>query len=187
MLGSFGGRRARLIALSFVMLLVACLEKGRAPAASQGSLTPDLAERSPTDGGKFRVVFASPRGETEEGGEISVVFDRSLRALERADLTPPTLTITPAVVGVVRWVGTRAVSFRPASGSLPSATEFRVELPATTRALDGSTLGSAFSFSFRTPRPKLVNAEPSSGQTGVLPTASLELFFNQAVAPATVQ
>jgi uncharacterized protein YfaS (alpha-2-macroglobulin family) len=185
--GSWSGRRARLTALCFVMLLAACLEKARAPAASQGSLTPELVERSTTDGGKFRVVFASPRGETEEGGELSVVFDRPLRALERADLTPPALAITPPIAGVVRWVGTRALSFRPASGSLPSATEFRVELPATTRALDGSTLGSAFSFSFSTPRPKLVNAEPSDGQTGVLPTASLELFFNQAVAPATVQ
>ena len=132
-------------------------------------------------------MFASPQGETGEGSEISVVFDRSLRALERADVTPPSLLITPALPGVVRWVGARALSFRPTSGSLPSATAFQVELPASTRAFDGSTLGAPHRFAFTTPRPKLVRAEPGAGAVGILPTASIELFFNQAVSPESVR
>lgn len=180
------GRRARLTSLLLTAVLVACLDRARPPATPKGVLAPELDERSSEKQGPFRVVFASPAGETREGAELGVVFDRPLRALDRADLPPPALTITPPVAGVVRWVGTRALSFSPEKGALPSATDFRVEVPAGTRALDGSTLAAAHVFAFSTPGPSLVGSRPSSGNTGVLLTAPIDLYFNQDVAVESV-
>jgi uncharacterized protein YfaS (alpha-2-macroglobulin family) len=186
MLRYLNGRRARLTILVAVGL-VACLDAAKPPATSGGTLAPDLTERGNANGGRFRVVFASPKGQVDEGVEIGVVFDRALRPLDRADAIPPPIKITPAVDGSARWVGTRAISFAPKTGQLPSATEFKVEIPAETRALDGSALGTAYTFSFQTPRPKLVSSEPGSGARGVLPTTPIDLHFNQDVSVESVQ
>ncbi len=186
MLRYLNGRRARLTTLVAIGL-VACLDAAKPPVTPGGTLAPDLTERGNADAGRFRVVFAAPKGQVDEGVEIGVVFDRALRAVDRADAVPPPIQITPAVDGSARWVGTRGISFAPKSGQLPSATEFKVEIPAETRALDGSALGTAYRFSFQTPRPKLVNSSPGNGARDVLPTTPIVLHFNQNVSVDSIQ
>ena len=68
---NFLGRRARLTSLLVVVLLVACFDRSKPPATPNGVLSPDLGEKSSQKDGPFRVVFASPVGETEEGAEIA--------------------------------------------------------------------------------------------------------------------
>ncbi len=132
------------------------------------------------------MVFAGPREDAPATSEISVVFSRALRALE-IDAPPPPIGITPAIAGKWTWVGGRALRFIPDSTKLPNATEYTVEVPGTLTALDGAKLGEAYRFSFRTPRPKLVQSEPGNGSEGLVPTTKFELFFNQAVDPVELE
>ena len=167
-----------------VLLVAAACAGGNSsgPRTPNGVLNPSLSEARLVPSGDFRVVFAAPRGEAPPGAEISVVFDRPLRALDRADAAPPALVVRPAIEGTVRWVGARALSFIPARGALPPATEISVQVPDGVRALDGSRLKGGFQFTFTTPRPRLTATIPSDGESGVLPDAALGLTFNQRVA-----
>ncbi|HVK63141.1 MAG TPA: Ig-like domain-containing protein, partial [Polyangium sp.] len=80
-------------------------------------------------------------------------------------------------------VGSSALQFVP-SKPFPPATPFRVEVPAGTRALDGSALEAPFVLSFSTPRPTLSGSEPAQGATGIRTDAPITLFFTQPVKAA---
>ncbi len=137
--------------------------------------------------GPFRVVFAGPKGNASSTAELSVVFSRPLRELSLAGKeAPPPITLSPNLAGRWQWVGTHALVFVPAGGPLPGATKISVEVPAGTRALDGSRLPAPYRFSFETPRPKLVRMQPYDGQKGLEPKATVTLRFNQPVDPAAM-
>ncbi|HYO97167.1 MAG TPA: MG2 domain-containing protein [Polyangiaceae bacterium] len=181
-------RRGRFLWLFALGVVLACMSGTRTVPVGAGSLAPQLGERSEGAAqGPFRVVAAVPQGDAAQVAEISIIFDRPLRALEVEGTPLPALTISPNLAGSWHWVGSRALLFVPQSGLLPAATEFTVEVPAKLRALDGSELPRAHRFAFNTPRPELVDATPHSGATGVLPTAALELRMNQAVRPEEMQ
>lgn len=104
-----------------------------------------------------------------------------MRALELAGSeTPPPVKMTPEVSGRWNWVGTSAVTFVPEK-HLPRATSFVVEVPAGTKALDGSVLDKAFSFKFTTPRPEIASIEPYPGSDDLKPDAKFTLRLNQPV------
>ncbi|HMJ13710.1 MAG TPA: Ig-like domain-containing protein, partial [Polyangiaceae bacterium] len=186
---------ARGLRHTLALLLIcatACVSSARMPnVAANRVLTPGLVPSGSVDQQPFRVVFAGPRGEAAEVSAVSVVFNRPLRELTPAaaqsatdaggSSAPPPVTITPRLAGAWQWVGTQALIFVPASGRLAGATHYRVEVPAGTRALDGSTLGRSHAFEFTTPRPKLVRSNPYSGDTTLEPNASFQLFFNQVI------
>jgi uncharacterized protein YfaS (alpha-2-macroglobulin family) len=112
-----------------------------------------------------------------------LVFSRPLRKLELAGAPPPPVSISPNVPGRWLWVGTRALHFVPETPHLRGATQYVVTVPSDLRALDGTPLGDAFHFDFTTPRPKLVDSEPSAGARGLEPNAIFTLHFNQAIDP----
>ncbi|HEY6559706.1 MAG TPA: MG2 domain-containing protein [Polyangiaceae bacterium] len=192
----FGASRWLRHALALtLMCAAACAPSARLPSVAPNRvLTPTVASGQSQKDAPFRVVFAGPRGEASEASALSVVFDRPLRALapetpgrtERGAATPP-VRVTPAPDGQWQWVGTHAVLFVPKAGSLPGATHYRVEVPGSTRALDGSTLGRAHQFEFTTPRPKLVRSSPYTGDASLEPDAGFELFFNQRIELAALQ
>jgi len=161
------------------------MEGAKAPSKSpNGALGPGaLAGAGKKEPGAFRVVFAGPEGEASEVSELSLVFSRPLRKLELAGAPPPPLTISPSIQGKWLWVGTHALHFVPETAHLPGATRFTVTAPADLRALDGSTLGEAFHFDFTTPRPKLVDSQPSNGSNGLEPSTFFTLHFNQGIDP----
>jgi alpha-2-macroglobulin len=161
------------------------MRAGQQPTTG-GTLKPDGEALGARDESAFRVVFSAPEGEGKTVSEISVVFSRSLRALE-VDAPPPPIAITPPLPGKWLWVGARALRFVPAELQLPNATEFSVEVPASTTALDGSRLGEAHRFSFRTPRPKLTASGPTNGETGLVPNTKFSLYFSQAMDPLEVE
>ncbi|MEB2322676.1 MAG: MG2 domain-containing protein [Sorangiineae bacterium] len=189
--GSAARARARLRTLLGLLLLgiTACLQGARVPAVTPRQ-TLAIGEGPGAAGseGPFRVVYAAPSGEAEQGAELSIVFSRPLRALTLAgDEAPPPITLEPALEGRWQWVGTSALQFVPAAGRLPGATHVKVEVPAGTRALDGATLGAAHRFEFTTVRPALVRSSPSDRQDGLTPDVVLDLRFNQPIAPAALE
>src|SRR5450631_3728738 len=163
----------------------ACMEGAKAPVKSaNAALAPGASGGSAKGGGgAFRVVFAGPRGGASEVSELSLVFSRPLRKLELAGAPPPALRVSPPIAGRWLWVGTHALHFVPETPHLPGATEYVVTAPAELRALDGSTLGTAYQFKFSTPRLRLVDSLPGAGSRGLEPNAVFTLHFNQGVDP----
>src|SRR4051794_22956493 len=96
-----GSRLAPLV-LAVVSLSMACLQGARAPqVAPRGTLNPgdSEAELSKAEG-EFGIVFAAPRGPTVDPSEITLVWNRPLRALETAgEEAPPPVVIKPPVRG----------------------------------------------------------------------------------------
>ncbi|HET9954564.1 MAG TPA: alpha-2-macroglobulin family protein [Polyangiaceae bacterium] len=167
------------------MLLCTCSSANK-PTTSTGRALQPVGEQRGAQEGAFRVVFAAPRGEAAAGAELSLVFSQALRGLEEAK-DAPELPLSPRVPGKFRYVGTRALVFVPDEGQLPGGTAFRLEVPKGFRSVTGGTLAEPFVLQFETPRPRLTGSEPRTGAEGVLPGASLELTFNQAVTPEQVQ
>ncbi len=151
--------------------------------SANGALAPGVAGAKQAGDEPFRVVFAGPRGDASEVSELSLVFSRPLRKLELAGAPTPALAIAPPIAGRWQWVGTHALRFVPDTPHLPGATEYEVTAPADLRALDGATLGRAYTFEFSTPRLKLVDSMPAGGSRSLEPSAFFTLHFNQGLDP----
>lgn len=181
--------------MAALVAIAACFPGARAPnVAPQRTLGLNAAEAGgPTSSGPFAVVFAGPKGETVDPSEVSIVFNRPMRPLELAsdtEETSPPATITAkggsAPAGQWRWLGTSALMFAPEK-ALPRATEYAVTVPGTTKALDGSTLGQDYTFTFTTARPRVVHFSPGDGAAHLEPKQTFELRFNQPVDPKEVE
>ncbi|MDH4196411.1 MAG: MG2 domain-containing protein [Candidatus Aminicenantes bacterium] len=136
--------------------------------------------------GELGVLSATPQGEIPTAAEsqvIVVIFDRPMAALEALPEGPGSsfLEIEPQVAGKHRWLGTRALAFTP-DRRLPFATEFRVTVPAGTRSPDGFVLSREFSWTFETPRPRLVRTAPRDEQENLRLDTEVLLVFNQPVS-----
>src|SRR4051812_38284230 len=86
------------LVLAVVATSMACLQGARAPnVAPHGTLAPDGKEAAiATADGPFGVVFGSPKGPTVDPSEITLVFNRPMRALEVAEnQAPPPVVLTP--------------------------------------------------------------------------------------------
>jgi hypothetical protein len=171
------------IALAAIALSLACVQGARAPQVPpRGTLA--IGEAVGPGGrpeGPFAVVFGGPSGETVDPSEVTLVFNRPMRPLDLAgDEARAPATITPPVRGRWQWVGTSGLVFVPET-RLPRATPFTVTVPADTRALDGTLLGTPYRLEFTTARPKLVRVDPSGGDD-LEPSATFTLRFNQPVS-----
>ncbi len=171
------------------MLIVACVPATRAPeVAPRGTLNVAAPAHGTSSDEPFRVVFAGPQGEVGPGAQLTLVFNRPLRALELAgDETIPDIRMSPALPGRWQWVGTSALTFAPEQGRLPLATRIEVTVPAGLAALDGAKLSEPFRFELTTPRPALVSTNPYDGQTGLTPRQTFDLRFNQVVTSREVE
>lgn len=178
------------LVIAVVATSMACLQGARAPNVEpRGTLAPDGQEAALAGKeGPFGVVFGAPKGPTIDPSEVTLVFNRPMRPLEIAEnQAAPPVIFKPAVPGRWNWVGTSALQFIPEGRELPRATEYTVEVPAGTRALDGSTMPKPYVLRFSTVRPKLLSI--SSGKYGgdaIEPEATFTLRFNQPVDDAEV-
>jgi hypothetical protein len=91
--------------------------------------------------GPLTVLRRQPEGAVPLAPHLSVTFDRPMVALTAADAAAGTVpvTLSPAPEGAWRWLGTKTLLFQPA-GRFPMATRYTAEVPAGTRAADGSAL-----------------------------------------------
>ncbi len=127
---------------------------------------------------------------------IYVMFSQPmvpLSALGEVVTDSPLLSLEPAVPGVYRWYGTRALSFEPqAPLTRHPAYEVRVSDEAT--SLGGNSLPAGFSFPIYTERLAIANAyagtprEPYPDRYDIPTTAAraVVLEFNQEVDPDLV-
>jgi hypothetical protein len=156
------------------------------PARSALSLG-GAAPPPPGMAGPLAVIFGAPRGETAASTEIAVVFNKPMRALGLGPSAPaPPIALRPVAKGAFHWLGSAALRF-DAEAPLAPATAYHVEIPAGTRALDGSTLAEAFTLDFNTPRVTLVGSSPEADATDVASDATVTLTFDQAVTDAEIQ
>jgi uncharacterized protein YfaS (alpha-2-macroglobulin family) len=165
-------------AITFSLILPGC-RKGQKEAAP--------AENQPTAAaaGVLRVLSATPLGKTSSPREVEAVvamFDRPIVALEALPegKGKAILKFEPPVAGKTRWLGSRTLAFTP-DRRFPFATEFKVTVPAGTKALDGSFLKEDYSWSFQTPAPILVQHFPQDKQKWLGLDTQVLLVFNQAV------
>lgn len=179
-------RRRPLLVVLVVLAAIACMRTGGPPeVAPHGVLKPGSERAGAKDDGAFRVVFGAPSGKASDVSEISLVFSRPLRSLA-ADVPPPRIVMTPELAGRWIWVGGRALTFQRALGErLPGSTAVSVEVPADTRALDGTTLGTPYRLAFETPRLAIAEHRPQG--EGQLPSAVLDLFLTQPVTSAELE
>lgn len=134
------------------------------------------------------VTRGYPRGEIAVAPHVGVTFNQPLVALgsprEPAPADNP-VTLTPAVPGRWRWVGTDTLLFEPAAGRLPMATEFRARVAAGTTSAAGNVLSAAEEWTFRTPAPTVTTVHPAEGgRVGLQPV--LFAAFDQPIDPAAV-
>lgn len=141
-----------------------------------------------TKTGAVNITRFAPQGEVEFAKQISISFDRPMVAVSTqrqtlAESVP--VTMTPALEGNWRWLGTQTLVFEPKNNErLPMATEYKLAVPTTTKAADGSLLAKPVQWSFKTPTLKLQTSYPS-GESVVL-TPLLFLAFNQQIEPDKV-
>jgi alpha-2-macroglobulin len=155
------------------------LEVGRAKAAA-----------APT--AAFAVVFAAPQGQTVDPSEVTVLFNRPLRALDVAETDAPSPVSLRArgdgrvPKGVWRWMGTSALVFVPEE-HLPFATEYVVTVPSGTKALSGETLAAAFEVTFTSALPSVEAVSTREDEHHLAPSSQFEARFNQPVDPREVE
>jgi hypothetical protein len=179
------------LVVTVIATSMACIQGARAPVVEpRGTLAPDGQEAGlAVPEGPFGVVFGSPKGATIDPSEVTLVFNRPMRALDTAEnQAAPPVIIKPAVAGRWNWVGTSGIQFVPEGRELPRATEFTVEVPAGTKALDGSAMPKPYVLRFSTVRPKLLSVSATShyGGDAVEPDGTFTLRFNQPVDDAEV-
>ncbi len=155
-----------------------------APGTEPPPAIPELALAPGAPNSALTVAIALPRTQLVGSMRPALVFSRPVVALQQAEaLTqlPPPASLAPAVAGSWRWLGSSAVEFVP-DAPFPMATPFTVTVPAGLKALDGSVLATAYSYSFTTPRPELVEVQPRDGSRWVEPEQLFALGLNQPVA-----
>lgn len=138
-------------------------------------------EDGPASARTLEVVSARVlNNDATENPRPTFTFNRPIIAMdmiERLQSLPPPGTLTPAVPGSWRWIGSSSVEFIPA-GVLPYGTPFKVVIPAGLKALDGTSLQAAYTLTFETPRPDLSLA-PNPDFQWVSPDQIFRLSSNQ--------
>jgi alpha-2-macroglobulin len=194
-------RSARLSAAASCVILLSCATTMR-PFTPQAFPEP-VAGRSlgPTGPGSWiarpeplAVIHRSPTGTAEGTAAILVTFNQPMVRLGPVGETPAAtnevLRISPPVSGALRWISGDTAKLaldRP----LQNAQTYRLTVSPTLRSLSGQRLGTEESWTFETPRPKLLRVEPRPKEKQrfgrVLPDDSLLLTFNLRVEPPAVE
>ncbi|HEX8852554.1 MAG TPA: MG2 domain-containing protein, partial [Pyrinomonadaceae bacterium] len=135
----------------------------------------------------LRVLRHAPEGEVALAPTLSVTFSEPMVAVtsqgELATQDVP-VRLTPQPAGRWRWLGTKTLVFDAAEERLPMATDYRVSVPAGTRAATGATLSAASNWSFATPPPQVTVKFPEGGTHRR--DALMFVAFNQRINPEEV-
>lgn len=156
------------------------------PAGSDGdSQRPGGAEAGPPPA--LEVVRYQPEGEVDFARGVSITFSAPMVArdsVEAAVVVEPPVRLDPQPPGEWRWMDPRTLIFVPNGERMPMATEYRVVVPAGTRAASGAELEGDIAFGFGTPAPRLVKRYQQGNR--VRPDSELGLVFDQDVDAETV-
>lgn len=124
-----------------------------------------------------------PQGEVRDDlTPITVVFDRPMvpvTTLSAAQNLPNPLTITPALTGNAKWLGTNTFQFTP--DKLLPATTYQVTVAKTFSDIYGLSLKDNFVWKFDTAHPEILYSYPPIGYEKAGPHTEVIVRFNQAV------
>jgi len=150
--------------------------------ATQGAL--EVARHNPRQGEKAVPITTT----------VQLAFNRPLVPVDTTNqpTEPPSwLTLTPAVTGTVRWVGSSLLEFTP-DPAFRAATTYTVTVNTPLEALDGAPLTEPVTFTFRTATPRVVRiAGTYAGarvQKGAIfwPNKPFTVTFNMPMDPDSV-
>lgn len=142
-------------------------------------ITLPLAAQQPV-----QIVSVSPKGATQsvaEAQRIVVTFNQpmvALAGLGDKPLASGPFTVSPAVAGVFRWLGTSTVEFQP-SAPLPLATKFTVTVKAGIKSISGGSLAQGHTWSFETMRPRIIGTLPMKDAKWAARNTEIYFRFNQ--------
>lgn len=177
----------RSLCFSLAVFLASCL--GPPAVAPTQTLSIGHGIDGPRTRGAYAVVFAGPRGTVEDRAEpgVTVLFNRAMRSLDDDDTARvPALTVRTEegadVAGKWRWIGTHGLFFAP-DHDLPGATHFTVVVPRGTPSREGEALAADYSFTFTTPRPRVVETTPAEGAATLRPDSPIRVELNQPIDP----
>ena len=141
---------------------------------------------SVTAPGPLTVERHAPEGPVDIAPHLSVSFSQpmvpitSVDDLAKDNKERLPVRLVPQPAGKWRWLGTKTVMFQPEK-RFPMATEYAVEVPAATKAMNGQVLGKPVQWTFTTPPVTLKRSWPSSSQEPREPLLFVE--FDQQVEP----
>lgn len=152
-------------------------------------LTLDGAGPPPMSSGSgLQVVQVAPLGQDRKALQAAVVFDRPMVALTALDTMIESVPLSCEAEGVElqlkpRWAGTSTAVVLPDNEekAFPNATRITCTVPEGTRALDGTTLENAITWTFETPRPRVTRTVPTQLSENVRLDEPLFVWFNQPV------
>ncbi|MFA5072382.1 MAG: Ig-like domain-containing protein [Nitrospirota bacterium] len=120
----------------------------------------------------LQIAYYSPEGENSVQAQIQIIFNKPLipsgtSDANRAHEILSHFKVTPVSEGVFRFLGANTVIYE-SKYALAPATEYHVRITKGIKALDGSALKSSFSWSFRTPGPRILYVTPQNLDHAVL-------------------
>ena len=127
--------------------------------------------------GPLTVERHAPDGPVDLAPHLTMTFSQPMVPLTTMDdLTKERLPVAlvPQPVGKWRWLGTKTLMFQPEK-RFPMATEYAVEIPQGTKAMNGQALGKAVQWTFTTPPVTLKQSWPESSQEPLEPLLFAEL------------
>lgn len=136
----------------------------------------------------LKVVRHKPDEAVDLVAAVTATFNQPmvpLAALNELDQTKSPLAIEPKPEGRFVWMGTDTVAFEP-KFRMPFATKYTATIAAGTTSSLGKALAQPYTFTFETPRPKVIGMAPWEGSSEVEVEPEIFLTFNCAVDPQTV-
>ncbi len=139
-----------------------------------------------TPAGPLTVERHAPEGPVDIAPHLTMTFSQPMVPITSMDdLAKEKLPVglVPQPLGKWRWLGTKTLMFQPEK-RFPMATEYAVEIPAGTKAMNGQSLAKATQWTFATPPLTLKRSSPSSSQEPREPLLFVE--FDQEIDPKAV-
>ena len=134
----------------------------------------------------LQVTAVHPKGALDgiwQADQITVTFNKPVTSLQQIDeISPDWFVIEPKIDGEFQWLGTQTLAFKPAA-PLPYATNFKIMIKTTVTASDGSTMKSAYKWSFQTPVPYVRYTYPHNREKSVDINVTVNINFNIPVPP----
>jgi uncharacterized protein YfaS (alpha-2-macroglobulin family) len=170
------------------------LREGSLPAPKTGKTIKDSFPPKQTDAPlapdeknkKLEVLRSQPTGEVPIARDLSVTFSLPMVPVTSHDdlaKRERPVTITPEPKGKWRWIGTKTILFEP-EVRFPMATEYKVEIAAGTKAMNGAALAKAVQFTFTTPSPQVRVFHPTGGPSRRDPL--MYVSFDQRIDPEAI-
>ena len=141
-------------------------------------------------GPRVEVADFTPQGDVERTTNFTVVFSKDVvsDSMTNVPLDDAPITFSPEIPGQFQWVASNKLRFYPDVMLTPS-TEYEAEVQPSATAGEGLALKGERTFTFQTPRLRVVSAflnfeyDPDSNKQATL-LASIE--FNNDVRPKDV-